>query len=82
MTVGTTRLHEKNAELFARLSQEMRAAQAQVGSGLKDLRLSKNLHEIARLSAAEEKKAEEKKEEAAPAAAEEKKEEAAPAAAE
>ena len=58
MTVGTTRLHEKNAELFARLSQEMRAAQAQVGSGLKDLRLSKNLHEIARLSAAEEKKAE------------------------
>ena len=58
MTVGTTRLHEKNAELFARLSQEMRTAQAQVGSGQKDLKLSENLHEIARLSAAEEKKAE------------------------
>ena len=58
MTVGTTRLHEKNAELFARLNQEMRAAQAQVGSGQKDLKLSENLHEIARLSAAEEKKAE------------------------
>ena len=58
MTVGTTRLHEKNAELFARLSQEMRAAQAEVGSGLKDLKLSKNLHEIARLNAAQEKKAE------------------------
>ena len=36
----------------------MRAAQAQVGSGLKDLKLSENLNEIAELNAAEEKKAE------------------------
>ena len=58
MTVGTTRLHEKNAELFARLGQELRSVQAQVGSGRKDLKLSDNLHEISRLSAADEKKAE------------------------
>ena len=57
MTVGTTRLHEKCRTFYSAQSRNA-AAQAQVGSGKKDLKLSENLHEIARLSAAEEKKAE------------------------
>ena len=58
MTVGTIRLHEKNAELFNSLSKEMRSLQSQVGSGKADLKLSQNLHEISKLSAAQEAKSE------------------------
>ncbi len=54
MSIGTPRLHQQNVELFARLNQEMKSIQAQVGSGKADLKLSENLHEIAKLSAAEE----------------------------
>ena len=55
MTIGTPRLHQQNVELFAKLNQEMKSIQAQVGSGKADLKLSENLHDIAKLSAAEEK---------------------------
>ena len=55
MSIGTPRLHQQNVELFAKLNQEMKSIQAQVGSGKADLKLSENLHEIAKLSAAEEK---------------------------
>ena len=55
MTIGTPRLHQQNVELFAKLNQEMKSIQSQVGSGRADLKLSENLHEIAKLSAAEEK---------------------------
>ena len=58
MTVGTIRLHEKNAELFNSLSKEIRSLQSQVGSGKADLKLSHNLHEISKLSAAQEAKSE------------------------
>ena len=58
MTIGTPRLHQQNVELFSKLNQEMKAIQSQVGSGKADLKLSENLHEIAKLSAAEEKIAE------------------------
>jgi flagellar hook-associated protein 3 FlgL len=55
MTIGTPRLHQQNVELFAKLNREMKSIQSQVGSGKADLKLSENLHEIAKLSAAEEK---------------------------
>ena len=55
MTIGTPRLHQQNVELFAKLNKEMKSIQSQVGSGKADLKLSENLHEIAKLSAAEEK---------------------------
>ena len=55
MSIGTPRLHQQNVELFAKLNQEMKSIQAQVGSGRADLKLSENLHEIAKLNAAEEK---------------------------
>ena len=58
MTIGTPRLHQQNVELFSKLNQEMKSIQSQVGSGKADLKLSENLHEIAKLSAAEEKIAE------------------------
>ena len=58
MTIGTPRLHQQNVELFAKLNQEMKSIQAQVGSGKAELKLSENLHEIAKLNAAEEKIAE------------------------
>ena len=49
MTIGTPRLHQQNVELFAKLNQEMKSIQAQVGSGKAELKLSENLHEIAKL---------------------------------
>ena len=55
MTIGTPRLHQQNVELFAKLNQEMKSIQSQVGSGKADLKLSEDLHDIAKLSAAEEK---------------------------
>ena len=58
MTVGTPRLHQQNVELFARLNQELKSIQGQVGSGKVDLKLSGNLHDISKLNAAEEKKSE------------------------
>ena len=58
MSIGTPRLHQQNVELFAKLNQEMKSIQAQVGSGKAELKLSENLHEIAKLNAGEEKIAE------------------------
>ena len=58
MAIGTPRLHQQNVELFAKLNQEMKSLQGQVGSGKADLKLSENLHDISKLSAAEEKKSE------------------------
>ena len=52
MTVGTPRLHQQNVELFARLNQELKSIQGQVGSGKVDLKLSGNLHDISKLNAA------------------------------
>jgi flagellar hook-associated protein 3 FlgL len=58
MTIGTPRLHQQNVELFAKLNKEMKSLQEQVGSGKADLKLSENLYDISKLSAAEEKKSE------------------------
>ena len=58
MTIGTPRLHQQNVELFAKLNTEMKSLQGQVGSGKADLKLSENLYDISKLSAAEEKKSE------------------------
>ena len=58
MTIGTPRLHQQNVELFAKLNKEMKSLQGQVGSGKADLKLSENLYDISKLSAAEEKKSE------------------------
>ena len=53
MAIGTPRLHQQNVELFAKLNQEMKSLQGQVGSGKADLKLSENLYDISKLSAAE-----------------------------
>ena len=58
MSIGTPRLHQQNVELFSRLNQELKSLQGQVGSGQADLKLSENLYDIEKLSAAEEKKTE------------------------
>lgn len=58
MTIGTIRLNQQNAELFAELNKKLENIQSQVGSGKADLKLSENLHEISKLSASEEKKLE------------------------
>ncbi len=58
MTIGTPRLHEQNIELFSKLNEELKSLQGQVGSGKAELKLSTNLDEISKLSAAEEKKSE------------------------
>ena len=55
MSIGTPRLHQQNVELFAKLNQELKSIQAQVGSGEAELKLSENLHEISKLNAAEER---------------------------
>ena len=55
MTIGTIRLNQQNAELFSELNKELQNIQGQVGSGKAELKLSKNLHDISKLSAAEEK---------------------------
>ena len=58
MTIGTPRLHQQNVELFSKLNEELKSIQGQVGSGKAELKLSTNLDEISKLSAAEEKKSE------------------------
>lgn len=60
MTIGTPRLHQQNVELFSRLNEELKSLQGQVGSGKAELKLSRDLHDISRLSASEEKKSETK----------------------
>ena len=56
MTIGTPRLHQQNVELFSKLNEELKSIQGQVGSGKAELKLSTNLDEISKLSAAEERK--------------------------
>ena len=58
MTIGTIRLNQQNAELFSELNKKLETVQGQVGSGKAKLTLSENLHDISKLSAAEEKKSE------------------------
>ena len=58
MTIGTIRLNQQNAELFSELNKELTSIQGQIGSGKAELKLSENLYDVAKLSAAEERKSE------------------------
>ena len=58
MVVGTTRFFGNNSELFSRLNSELQALQTQAGTGKAELKLSENITDISKLSAAEEKKSE------------------------
>jgi len=58
MVIGTTRFFGNNSELFSRLNSELRALQTQAGTGKAELKLSENITDISKLSAAEEKKSE------------------------
>ena len=58
MVIGTTRFFGNNSELFSRLNSELQALQTQAGTGKAELKLSENITDISKLSAAEEKKSE------------------------
>ena len=58
MVIGTTRFFGNNSELFSRLNSELQALQTQAGTGKAELKLSENITDISKLSAAEEKKTE------------------------
>ena len=58
MVIGTTRFFGNNSELFSRLNSELQALQTQAGTGTAELKLSENITDISKLSAAEEKKSE------------------------
>ena len=58
MVIGTTRFFGNNTELFSRLNSELQSLQTQAGTGKTELKLSENITDISKLSAAEEKKSE------------------------
>ena len=58
MVIGTTRFFGNNSELFSKLNSELQALQTQAGTGKAELKLSENITDISKLSAAEEKKSE------------------------
>ena len=58
MSVSTTRFFDNNSALFSKLNDELKSLQGQVGTGEADLNLTKNIGDISKLSAAEEKKSE------------------------
>jgi len=58
MVIGTTRFFGNNSELFSRLNSDLQALQTQAGTGKAELKLSENITDISKLSAAEEKKSE------------------------
>ena len=58
MVIGTTRFFGNNSELFSRLNSELQSLQTQAGTGKTELKLSENITDISKLSAAEEKKSE------------------------
>jgi len=58
MSVSTTRFFDNNSALFSKLNDDLKSLQGQVGTGKAELKLSKNIGDISKLSAADEKKSE------------------------
>ena len=58
MSVSTTRFFDNNSTLFSKINDELKSLQGQVGTGKAELKLSENINDISKLSAAEEKKSE------------------------
>ena len=58
MSVSTTRFFDNNSTLFSKINDELKSLQGQVGTGKAELKLSENITDISKLSAAEEKKSE------------------------
>ncbi len=58
MSVSTTRFFDNNSALFSKINDELKSLQGQVGTGKAELKLSENITDISKLSAAEEKKSE------------------------
>jgi flagellar hook-associated protein 3 FlgL len=58
MSVSTTRFFDNNSALFSKLNDDLKSLQGQVGTGEAELKLSKNIGDISKLSAADEKKSE------------------------
>lgn len=58
MTISTDRFFNNNSELFNKLNSELKSLQAQAGSGNAEIKLGKNISDVAKLNAAEEKKSE------------------------
>ena len=56
MSVSTTRFFDNNSTLFSKINDELKSLQGQVGTGKAELKLSENITDISKLSAAEEKK--------------------------
>jgi flagellar hook-associated protein 3 FlgL len=58
MSVSTTRFFDNNSALFSKLNDDLKSLQGQVGTGEAELTLAKNIGDISKLSAADEKKSE------------------------
>ncbi|MDA7592800.1 flagellar hook-associated protein FlgL [Rhodobacteraceae bacterium] len=58
MSVSTTRFFDNNSALFSKINDELKSLQGQVGTGEAELKLGKNIGDISKLSAADEKKSE------------------------
>ncbi len=58
MSVSTTRFFDNNSALFSKINDELKSLQGQVGTGEAELTLGKNIGDISKLSAADEKKSE------------------------
>ena len=58
MSVSTTRFFDNNSALFSKINDELKSLQGQVGTGEAELTLAKDIRDISKLSAADEKKSE------------------------
>ena len=58
MSVSTTRFFDSNSALFSKINDELKSLQGQVGTGEAELTLAKDIRDISKLSAADEKKSE------------------------
>ena len=58
MSVSTTRFFDNNSALFSKLNDDLKSLQGQVGTGEAELTLAKDIGDISKLSAADEKKSE------------------------
>ena len=58
MSVSTTRFFDNNSALFSKLNDNLKSLQGQVGTGEAELTLAKDIGDISKLSAADEKKSE------------------------
>ena len=58
MSVSTTRFFDTNSALFSKINDELKSLQGQVGTGEAELTLAKDIRDISKLSAADEKKSE------------------------